>query len=77
MSKRLGGIIGSKYKTSSWHLEYFDEGSLQVIDVKDLKFTIYNLKFTTCPLRLIYISESKYFKVLSHTVSKVKWINRG
>ena len=27
---------------------YFDKGSLQVIDVKDLNFT-------TCPLRLIYI----------------------
>ena len=27
MSKRLGGIIGCKYKTSSWHLNGFPYGS--------------------------------------------------
>ena len=27
MSKRLGGIIGCKYKTSSWHLNGFPDGS--------------------------------------------------
>ena len=27
MSKRLGGIIGCKYKTSSWHLNGFPNGS--------------------------------------------------
>ena len=27
MSKRLGGIIGCKYKTSSWHLNGFSDGS--------------------------------------------------
>ena len=27
MSKRLGGIIGCKYKTSSWHLNRFPDGS--------------------------------------------------
>ena len=27
MSKRLGGIIGCKYKTSSWHLKGFPDGS--------------------------------------------------
>ena len=27
MSKRLGGIIGCKYKTSSWHLNGFPAGS--------------------------------------------------
>ena len=27
ISKRLGGIIGSKYKTSSWHLNGFPYGS--------------------------------------------------
>ena len=27
MSKRLGGIIGWKYKTSSWHLNRFPDGS--------------------------------------------------
>ena len=27
MSKRLGGIIGYKYKTSSWHLNGFLDGS--------------------------------------------------
>ena len=27
MSKRLGGIKGSKYKTSSWHLNGFPDGS--------------------------------------------------
>ena len=27
MSKRLGGIIGCKYKTSSWHLNGFLDGS--------------------------------------------------
>ena len=26
MSKRLGGIIGCKYKTSSWHLNGFPDG---------------------------------------------------
>ena len=26
MSKRLGGIIGCKYKTSSWHLNGFPYG---------------------------------------------------
>ena len=26
MSKRLGGIIGCKYKTSSWHLDGFPYG---------------------------------------------------
>ena len=26
MSKRLGGIIGCKYKTSSWHLKGFPDG---------------------------------------------------
>ena len=26
--KRSGGIIGCKYKTSSWHLDGFPEGSL-------------------------------------------------
>ena len=27
MSKRLGGIIGCKFKTSSWHLNGFPDGS--------------------------------------------------
>ena len=27
MSKRLGGIIGCKYKTSSWHLNGFPDDS--------------------------------------------------
>ena len=27
MSKRLGGVIGCKYKTSSWHLNGFPDGS--------------------------------------------------
>ena len=27
ISKRLGGIIGCKYKTSSWHLNGFSDGS--------------------------------------------------
>ena len=27
MSKRLGGIIGCKYKTSSWHLNGFPDAS--------------------------------------------------
>ena len=27
MSKRLGGIKGCKYKTSSWHLNGFPDGS--------------------------------------------------
>ena len=27
MSKRVGGIIGCKYKTSSWHLNGFPDGS--------------------------------------------------
>ena len=27
MSKRLGGITGCKYKTSSWHLNGFPEGN--------------------------------------------------
>ena len=27
MSKRLGGIIGCKYKTSSWHLNGFPDGN--------------------------------------------------
>ena len=27
MSKRLGGIIGCKYKTSSWHVNGFPDGS--------------------------------------------------
>ena len=27
MPKRLGGIIGCKYKTSSWHLNGFPDGS--------------------------------------------------
>ena len=27
MSKRLGGIIGCKYETSSWHLNGFPDGS--------------------------------------------------
>ena len=27
MSKRLGGIIGCKYKTSSWYLNGFPDGS--------------------------------------------------
>ena len=27
VSKRLGGIIGCKYKTSSWHLNGFPDGS--------------------------------------------------
>ena len=27
MSKRLGGIIGCRYKTSSWHLNGFPDGS--------------------------------------------------
>ena len=27
MSKRLGGIIGCKYKTSSWHSNGFPDGS--------------------------------------------------
>ena len=27
LSKRLGGIIGCKHKTSSWHLNRFPEGS--------------------------------------------------
>ena len=27
ISKRLGGIIGCKYKTSSWHLKGFPDGS--------------------------------------------------
>ena len=27
MSNRLGGIIGCKYKTSSWHLDGFPDGS--------------------------------------------------
>ena len=27
MSKRLGGIIGCKYKTFSWHLNGFPDGS--------------------------------------------------
>ena len=35
---------------------YFDEESLQVIDVKDLEFAI-------CPLRLIYIYKDRCFKV--------------
>ena len=26
MSKRLGGIIGCKYKTTSWHLNGFPDG---------------------------------------------------
>ena len=28
MLKRLGGIIGCKYKTSSWHLNGFPDGRL-------------------------------------------------
>ena len=35
---------------------YFDEGSLQVIDVKDLKIT-------TDPERLAYIHEGRHMKV--------------
>ena len=35
---------------------YFDKGSLQVIDVKDLEFA-------TCPLRLIYIYKDKCLKL--------------
>ena len=27
MSKRLGGIIGCKYKTSSWYFNVFPDGS--------------------------------------------------
>ena len=27
MSKRLGGMIGCKYKTSSWHLNGFPDGT--------------------------------------------------
>ena len=27
MSKRLGGIVGCKYETSSWHLDEFPDGS--------------------------------------------------
>ena len=27
MSKRLGGIVGYKYRTSSWHLNEFPDGS--------------------------------------------------
>ena len=32
MSKRLGGIIGSKHKTSSWHSKGFPDGSIAVDD---------------------------------------------
>ena len=31
MSKRLGGIIGCKDKTSSWHLNRFPDGSNVVV----------------------------------------------
>ena len=31
MSKRLGGIIGCKYKTSSWHLNGFPHGVVVVV----------------------------------------------
>ena len=35
MSKRLGGIIGCKYKISSWHLNGFPYGSnIELIAVK-------------------------------------------
>ena len=40
---------------------YFDEGSLQVIDVK-------GLKIKTDPMRLTYIYESRGLKVYLHTV---------
>ena len=56
---QLNGI--EKYKVNKVWCCYFDEGSLQVIDVKDLKFT-------TGPLRLLYIYESRCLKVYSHTV---------
>ena len=38
MSKRLGGIIGCKYKTSSWHLNGFPDGS------SNIGSTVYNTR---------------------------------
>ena len=31
MSKRLGGIIGYKYKTSSWHLNGIPDGTVVIL----------------------------------------------
>ena len=33
MSKRLGGIIGCKYKTSSWYLNGFPDGTVVTYNV--------------------------------------------
>ena len=43
MSKRLGGIKGCKYKTSSWHLNEFPDGN-------NIGSTEYNVgeKLTSC-----------------------------
>ena len=31
MSKRLSGIVGCKYKTSSWHLNGFRDGAVLIV----------------------------------------------
>ena len=41
ISKRLGGIIGCKYKTSSWHLKGFPDGS-------NIGSTVYTAQCCVC-----------------------------
>ena len=52
MSKRLGGIIGCKYKTSSWHLNGFPYGSNLAYCVKSSLILTNTWTFLLCAILL-------------------------
>ena len=57
ISKRLGGIIGCKYKTSSWHLKGFPDGS-------NIGSTVYTAQYNKLLLYFIYDSSVQQYNTV-------------
>ena len=77
MSKSLGGIIGRKYKTSSWHLDGFPDdgsniGSIAISIKKDHKSSM--CRASNMFLDLIV---EKYEKMLSQSRMERNWRECG
>ena len=58
MSKRLGGIKGCKYKTSSWHLSRFPDadniGSLKKYELEDRNIQSVQQRYYTQYMKTVY-----------------------